>query len=781
MAASNGRFLLGVLVGVVCGAGLFYLVTGSQPSYADESVGLTPGGVTEAAADSPQTSASLELPAVERDARRTVDLAAPTVALPLGEEELAALVDGVSGTQASAASGTGRIWGRVVNADGAGLEGVVLRLSHRPNSSSATPAASVGEPAPELDSLEDAVREAAERFQEARARRREVRTDAGGAYHFEGLGEGPWAVAAYLEGHQVQADTSSWSVVVGSEIDFTATRVVEVPVKVFEPTGALANEARFSCKAVGRDDRAVSYGWTAAESFLRLTPGDYELTAYSGDGRSVQDATRRSEPQEISVAADGSAAALRFDLTARLAIRGVVKAAKDGVNVDYFDVRLMPLSAQQEVDLELLANASQRDGARPGTEFAFTDLEPGRYVVGVRRSWNSPVAASEVVELGTESVRLSIELPPVDRSRHLTVLVHSPEGKVVDDVNFSVGVKTGRRNGSSGVQGLRDEDGAYLLSFEREDLRGYFDEPESSSEYTLHVTHEGFGDREVALVRGQTDLSVVFSVPASLEVTVLGYEGSGYEGRLAVVANKKGTGTRTPMYFGQRRNGMSAEGVQTITGLEPGLYEVTLSARPKGSTRSFDTNELERVEFEVGAGENSLQMSIPVLYSVRVHWADGKEGATFSMRLRDSTNQFGFGGVQAQLDDQGFATFEDLRAGDYLLSTWGGSVKQMRVTVPSKEVEFTPMKIDALRVKITDESGDLARLGFREGDLIIGVDGEEFGEAPDFGLMGKLQGSKTAEVNFLIQRGRKTLELHVTGSDVGDWSALGGQLTPDQR
>jgi hypothetical protein len=151
------------------------------------------------------------------------------------------------------------------------------------------------------------------------------------------------------------------------------------------------------------------------------------------------------------------------------------------------------------------------------------------------------------------------------------------------------------------------------------------------------------------------------------------------------------------------------------------------------------------------------------------------------MRPREDESQYGFGAASAQLDAEGYATFDELRAGEYVLSTWGSGVQQMYVTVPTKEIEFAPMKIDALRVVISDTDGDLYKLGFRQDDLIVGIDGEEFTDTPDFRMLGDLQTSKTAEKTFLVQRGAKIVELKVTGAEVGNWADLGGQLLPAQR
>ena len=785
MGSSNGRFLLGLLLGLLCGGGLVHLLAGPAPVGAASFEELTPVG--PAAKGSATSKASIErglptsAPTSERQHARPVPASALRAA-QVTDGEVAQLVAGLGDLDVDAKGGTGAIHGRVTDGDGRGLAQVVVRLTSASRPSNATPSSSVGAEAPELESHEETVREAALRHKETQGSLREATTDAAGAYRFDKLADRDWSLRAYLAGYRLTPDVSASRVKVGTEVDFSAEPVVEVPVQVVELDGAAASSAVLSADRKGQDGRGARYAWSPEEAFVRLVPGKYELTAYSSESRSTSDAERNSEAQEITIEAGATPAALRFELRGRLGIRGTVKLAKGDLKSDYLMLRCMPLGPQQEVDLEALANADRQEWAQPGSEYTIADLEPGRYVVGAARSWSSPIAVHQVVEVTTGMVRCDLELPPVDLSRVLRIVVLDASGETLDDVRFSLSVKRKGGSHSSGENPMRDDDGAYLLAFESEEASAYFDDADTSATFKLTLNHEEHGRREVELVRGQTELSVTFSVPGTLEVTVAGYVGSGYEGRLQVSAAKKGNDTRMHFFGFGGEDGLSPEGVQELTGLEPGLHTVTLNARAKGSSsRSYSTTTIDSVEVEILPGANAVQLRIPVLYSLRVHWADGKEGANMAMRLEDGEDNFGFGSNSASLDAQGYAEFSELRAGNYLLSSWGGSVQQMRVTIPCKDVEFTPMKIDAMRVKITDETGDLFRLGFRDGDLVIGVDGEEFEESPDYQLLRTLQSSKSAQATFLIERNGTRLEITAKGADVGNWSDMGGKLVPTQR
>lgn len=102
----------------------------------------------------------------------------------------------------------------------------------------------------------------------------------------------------------------------------------------------------------------------------------------------------------------------------------------------------------------------------------------------------------------------------------------------------------------------------------------------------------------------------------------------------------------------------------------------------------------------------------------------------------------------------------------------------MELLIPSGDIEFKAMQPNALRVYITSASGDLAKVGFQDGDMIIGKDGKEFTDRTYMGLYGKLINSESAEVNFLILRGSRRLQLLVKGSQVGNRSDMGGRFTP---
>ncbi len=183
------------------------------------------------------------------------------------------------------------------------------------------------------------------------------------------------------------------------------------------------------------------------------------------------------------------------------------------------------------------------------------------------------------------------------------------------------------------------------------------------------------------------------------------------------------------------------------------------------------------VELEVFPGENTVQLSIPTLYSLRVHWEEGKPVADLYLSSSEHSNRFG-GMTSATLDASGFATWDDLKAGLYLVRAGSES---MEVSVPAGDVEFEAMVVNALRVVVTDPEGDLARLGFITGDLIIGADGEEFTSQESMGSIWQLSQRKDAKLTYMVLRDGGQIEITAKSEDVGGWQELGGQMLPATR
>jgi hypothetical protein len=108
----------------------------------------------------------------------------------------------------------------------------------------------------------------------------------------------------------------------------------------------------------------------------------------------------------------------------------------------------------------------------------------------------------------------------------------------------------------------------------------------------------------------------------------------------------------------------------------------------------------------------------------------------------------------------------------------------MEITLPGpSEVRFVAAVRNAMRVRVTQADGLLARVGFRDGDVVIGADGRLFENQMQAGAA-LIRATSRADVKFIVLRGRARLEfvadLRELQKKEGE-DALGGDLDPVAR
>ncbi|MCB9915550.1 MAG: hypothetical protein H6828_10435 [Planctomycetes bacterium] len=781
MGAGDGKFVLGLLLGALVGAGGLYWLNGATGQAAASAPALE--RETAPAAVSAPSAAAPELTRTASREERNQAASDDAGEVEVSDTEVARLVAQTHVEPAAVTRGEGTVTGVVLDADGRGVGGVLVRASED-RSRSYTRAADSFSGAPPVDrSVEDVVKSAVTSHLRTRAERVEARSDAAGNFTLAQLGDGTWSVNAYKEGFRLERVGESRSVRAGDRVEYTATPVVAVPVRVLAVGGAPAAKAFVVCDGGDRSSR-WSLRWSAEEPTLWLPAGDYELTAFSSDGngdsdREDNDAREASQTETLALPAGAQPGEVVLTLAPRSGVRGRLLTSGLLSSDDRPTAKLMELAAGAEPNLEALADSNKSSNSWRDDSYHFYDLEPGRYVVGAARSsWSAPIVAHEVFEVTDGVLELNLTLPEADRSQMLVVHVQGPDGRPLDGVDFMFEYHKGFGGGSRGVQAVQDRQKDWLLELPEEFREDWLAGKATTGTYGLQVEHDRYGTRTVELTPGQLDVSVRFEEPASLVVDVPGYVGSAYVGRVLVQCTNKGS--RSTWFNSDDGGRVNAAGSATFDKLAPGEYSLALMIEQDDAGGWRPQQRVAGTDFKVGPGENHATLAIPPLHVLVVHYADAKSGANLALRPldRDETDPWGRSG--AEFGDDGLARFECVPAGDYELMFWGGAPKKMRVSVPCGQVEFTPMRLDALLVTITDEGGDLAKAGFRAGDLVIGVNGAEFEGEPG-NPWGELYSSKTAELTYIVLRGGKRLEVTLRGADVGDWSTMGGTLEPTAR
>jgi hypothetical protein len=288
-------------------------------------------------------------------------------------------------------------------------------------------------------------------------------------------------------------------------------------------------------------------------------------------------------------------------------------------------------------------------------------------------------------------------------------------------------------------------------------------------------------------VRDSTrDLTVRFEHPATLEVTGQGYATSDLAGSLQITVSPKETGNsrRSPMHYysggfpGQ--SGLSAEGVQNFGPLAPGPYVVTVNLK----RQQWAYSPISTHDVVLKSGPNTHSVPLPDLYPLTVT----VEGAGDGTMLRISpVNRGGsrmYFPTPSQKVKNGRVEFENLPAGEYHISASGGNVKgKMTVTLPgSTTVRFVAeVQRPAYRVRITNPEGLFARAGLKSGDIVIGINGQDFTDPVLMAtLMAAARKQKSAALTVLRGLSRVIVEVDLSATGTGN-AASGGRLYPTTR
>ncbi|MBL8843240.1 MAG: hypothetical protein JNL90_17095 [Planctomycetes bacterium] len=690
--------------------------------------------------------------------------------------------------------GTKTIRGRIVDRDGRPVVGAVVRALREVEATRMPSASSLGESAPAAARLEDAVKRAVEAFYDRAADRRETQSDANGEYALTELRDGHWRVQAWQTGFSLTALPSD-EVRPDATVDFTATPVVPCAIDVALPDGTIPSAALLSIRRPGAERWSREELWSRERPRVALAVGEWELRATLGDPQSGPSwpAYLASKPARVVAEAERTAGPIALRLEGTPGIRGTIVNRRGGDR--HVMVKLLALARGAEPDLKLLARSDGSHHWSTDGSYAFTDLAPGRYVVGVSGNWQDRIRAHAVVEVGAGMVVQDLEIPPLERANCIVARVLDPAGRAVDDVRFVLEVATSRGSSGSHVEAERRADGSWWIPLEGSDEL-FQDDGSLVADATLSVTakSESFGDATAKVAAsGPREVELRFGAAASLVATIAGYAGSGFEGRLSLSVRAIEEEEEGRHFFRMTGETVRPDGTQEFGALAPGRYRLELTLQD-GSSRFGGDNSLGHLDLTLTAGENRATVVIPTLHSLTVLVPDGATGQVELRRITGEGEEEEVdwsGWHQLEIDAQGRAVFKELLAGKYSVSIdfddldvsgaldelgYGDdSSGELEVTVPAATgaVRFKPAVLNALVVWVQDEEGQLARAGFERGDLLVAVDGERFEKAS---AMKEAIAARLAKksITFTVVRGGETLELVVESSVFTNPFGLGG-------
>lgn len=752
---------LAFLLGGGVGTGVGWIAASSaEPSPAPRTGAL-------AAASTPNASGSPVSPA-PASARKAEVAALLSSATPLD-----ALKSALEAPLAAPETGptTGRITGRVVDESNLPVAGVKVVANPDTGASRASRRGS----REEEPSLEESVRRVVERHRLRDAFGRQATTDAQGRFELTGLGEslGYW-LSATRDGHAIRERGRGGKHRAGDEVTFVATVQLELEVTVLLADGQPAQEATVLFQQ-GSSSHGAS--WTASEPVVRSKPGTYQVVASSQDG------TSKSQPVAVTLTAGQTAAPITLRLEEQPGIRGIV-SVPPGETPEWVMVRAIAVpdryQADKERDKARLLSSEHQAHTQPGEEYAITGLKPGRYLVGVGRSYQE-VAVTQVTDVGQGMARVDLALPSIEASRMIVVRATGPSGQPVGDLEAHVTVSgaEGWDLRSASTQPVRRADGSLCFAFDDDGVWKIF-AGEQRGKVTLAATSATYGSIETQLTGPEVQLR--FSEPAKVVATVQGYAASDLVGELGFQLLPKKSPDEAYRYMGrhggQEGQGMDKDGQQVFTAVQPGEYRLALIVRQAQGQQLVAAVE----ELRVTAGEVRRTFALPALHKLTVRLPSGTAANGYVQlqprgRSRSSSGWFGAVGTP---DAEGRTVFQRVPAGEYMLMA-GMEMMSIAVRGPT-EVEFQPSPITALEVTVTDPEGAMAKAGFKDGDLIVGMAGKEFENLMQMqmALMGSMSSGKEAALMVDRSGSRLELKLALGGMQRGP-QALGGDMQPATR
>jgi hypothetical protein len=381
------------------------------------------------------------------------------------------------------------------------------------------------------------------------------------------------------------------------------------------------------------------------------------------------------------------------------------------------------------------------------------DLAAGTWLFGAG-TWESVFATKSVEVTANAVTEITFEITDSGASG-LVVRAVGVNGAPLSDVTVRTITTSNNWDGSELFSIRPKSDGNWVIQTRKE-------LPANLSEWLIHVRSERHGEKTVPFPPGATgELKVEFTDPASLEVTVAGYAGSGQEGKLRVDARPLIGGKDQPnRYSYGRESQLGPDGRQTFKPLQPGRYRVELQYQQE----RWRTSSLDKLDVDVSPGTNSVSVSIPPIHSLTVVLSGEPADSNVNLQLigvpagEERWNQ-------SRVGADGTAVFEGLVAGTYRISVFAPKARRsrsMKVTVPSSAAVTFKEEIEtALMIKALDSEGYLASVGLQAGDVITGADGATFdGSRPAMQvLMGLITARK--EIKLSATRAGKALDFTV--------------------
>lgn len=605
----------------------------------------------------------------------------------------------------------------------------------------------------------------------------EAWTDDEGVFVFNDLAEEGYRISASREGYEIkmtEPTTRYWDPVKApSEVTFRARAQLGLYLRLEYADGTVPETFRLETQHSGpTGTMSSSEQWSASKPTLKLVAGSWTLKPGSNEDFTF-------EPFTVNVTEGEPLESKTIVLRARRGIAGKVLEGEDQpdqhgvVEIHYLRDDDRKRSVKDLGFQTPSVHAHSHDGWR----FRIVDIEPGTYLLSAK-SWTiDKHGPAQWVTVNQEGVvEVALERASFEEGDLVTVTVRSPDDEPVTDASFTMTWRQGSGSSSHGRQALHGgEPGVYRVALPNE-LKGL-----KGAEATLSVNSGTYGQEEVAFDHlNPGDLLVQYERQARLTVRIGGVLSAEVSKDLNIGVQKL---TQEEMPTSSTTRPLADNPTEVhFDNLSPGQYRIYLGHSPSHHSgfSSHWSQELATVQLEAGA-QRAVGVSLPGIGSLTVIVPKDDAGMHMSLTGGEGGGKRSLHSFQ-RADDSGRVTFGTLPDGEYMITSGDrGSGMPVRVAGPT-EVRYTPRAARGLLVSIHQADGPLAKAGFRDGDIIVNVDGKELkdlGENMGMAMM-SLMGSR--ECPLIVERGGRRVELTINGRQLQRsgrrGSGIGGDVNP---
>ncbi|MEM8885624.1 MAG: hypothetical protein AAGD14_16280, partial [Planctomycetota bacterium] len=548
-------------------------------------------------------------------------------------------------------TGNGIFTGRIVDPNGVPMPDVLVLVQPQPQQDvrfrSRAP-----DPPPDVD-LEAEVRDFLRDRRAQLSDTYRVRTDADGRYRVEGLGGERYLVRPYASDTDFMVSRGQgWNAEPGTTIDFVGHRIMTIPVSVRLSNGDTPASVSLTSQSLDpKRPHGRSHQWDSKWPYLQLTPGPYRIKANLTDGSLLA-----SGAMELEVRPDRQPEPIELEITVRPSV-GLEVAFPTGFRP--FPLRVHAFLApvrdgREPSDAELLADGRKRNyRGRMDALRTFTDLQSGRYVVGLADGVPPRVVARTAVDVGDREAKVKLTWPTPRQAGHFLVQAVGPDGSVMRGLRWNAGLRTQTTLPSYPGRVYERDDGVVYIPHPK---------PPSGAApgYVVQAQHPAQGVRRIHVDKLSTKpLRIEFEEVGRLRIQLSGYENTLYAGKLSV-----GTvlaGVAYPM--GQRHP--DPNGRVELGPLQPGSMRVSVRSLRPGLVNV----ELARVDVVVKSGRQNVDVKLPAFHDLTVRWLGGaRPQFTLAPRkLEAGLEEPRFSQLTQRANTKGNARFKDLPPGQYEL------------------------------------------------------------------------------------------------------------------